>query len=439
MCIYLYYVFFLYLIGNVNTMSLYGPALTRYNPCGLGIIYFDNVKGFDWRAVVDFGLYNNLEKVEMEVYFEKEIKINKASQNTTFVVVRNNWHHIIIRPIGPLQERFTFDLNIRNSSGNDVPVVTKFSINKVILCNDEIKARQKIGSYDITNKYNGGKRYAHVCGRRSLENTELTSVRTEAKAGDWPWHVAILIRQPKSVIGVYNCGGTIISRRAVLTAGHCLFMNGSLVEANNIVVIAGVNNHKDLTQVGRQERLVQKIILHPSYTYTYSTSDLAILKVFTWTFTDYVQPLCIWGPVYEKTKLFGKEAIMVGFGATEKNVQSDILRAANTIVQNDTTCINFDADVYRPLLNEFTFCTGYGPKSAVNPRNGDSGGGLIVRAIQTDHKVTWYLRGVLSKCGISPGHSECDPTYYMVYTDVGPHYGWIYHHSGLHYLMNVVE
>lgn len=60
-------------------MSLYGPALTRYNPCGLGIIYFDNVKGFDWRAVVDFGLYNNLEKVEMEVYFEKEIKINKVS------------------------------------------------------------------------------------------------------------------------------------------------------------------------------------------------------------------------------------------------------------------------------------------------------------------------------------------------------------------------
>ncbi|KOB77798.1 Serine proteinase [Operophtera brumata] len=53
--------------------------------------------------------------------------------------------------------------------------------------------------------------------------------------------------------------------------------------------------------------------------------------------------------------------------------------------------------------------------------------------MQPDHRISWFLRGVLSKCGVSPGHVGCDPSYYVIYTDVGPHYGWISHHSGLQF------
>jgi hypothetical protein len=73
-----------------------------------------------------------------------------------------------------------------------------------------------------------------------------------------------------------------------------------------------------------------------------------------------------------------------------------------------------------------------------NPRNGDSGGGLVFPVMQTDHKVSWFLRGVLSKCGVAPGETACDPSYYVVYADVGPNYGWIYHNSDLKFRTNIV-
>lgn len=73
----------------------------------------------------------------------------------------------------------------------------------------------------------------------------------------------------------------------------------------------------------------------------------------------------------------------------------------------------------------------------INPRNGDSGGGLVIPTLQPDHIVSWFLRGILSKCGILPGAKFCDPKLYVVYTDVAPHYGWIYHHAGLRYINNI--
>lgn len=54
---------------------------------------------------------------------------------------------------------------------------------------------------------------------------------------------------------------------------------------------------------------------------------------------------------------------VVGFGSTEDNKPSDVLRSAFTMVQNDTTCIDYSPKLYRSLLNEFTFCAGFGPTS----------------------------------------------------------------------------
>lgn len=76
--------------------------------------------------------------------------------------------------------------------------------------------------------------------------------------------------------------------------------------------------------------------------------------------------------------------------------------------------------------------------SAANPLNGDSGGGLVFSTMQPDHKISWFLRGVLSKCFGPPGATVCDARYYVVYTDVGPYYGWIYYHADLDFSDNVM-
>lgn len=66
--------------------------------------------------------------------------------------------------------------------------------------------------------------------------------------------------------------------------------------------------------------------------------------------------------------------------------------------------------------------------AGVNPRNGDSGGGGLILPIQEkDHRIRFYLKGVLSRCGMPGGAISCEPKFFVVYTDVGPHYAWIVH------------
>lgn len=77
------------------------------------------------------------------------------------------------------------------------------------------QASQTVDSLNVTKQTDVNTK--HVCGRRSLDHTELVSIRTEAKAGDWPWHVAILTKKPDSNETSYYCGGNIISTTAVLT------------------------------------------------------------------------------------------------------------------------------------------------------------------------------------------------------------------------------
>lgn len=50
------------------------------------------------------------------------------------------------------------------------------------------------------------------------------------------------------------------------------------------------------------------MVVHPSYNDIDATADLAVIKISTLKFTEFVQPICIWGPVYDKSNLFGLEA-----------------------------------------------------------------------------------------------------------------------------------
>ncbi|XP_075971818.1 prostasin-like [Anticarsia gemmatalis] len=425
------------MLWEVNSMALKGPALTRYDPCGLGLLHFDRISENNWRGVLHFGLYANLVEAVIEMEFKEETIISAHQTPYNITAKRTSQKDLIIHVMAPIPNTYTFFVTLKhfNANESDVPVVNQLMMNKVALCNEQIKAAQTITSLNVSEKYAG--RHAHICGRRSIDHEELVSVRTEAKPGDWPWHVAIFVRDANNVLK-YECGGNIVSSTAIVTAGHCVYKNGFKIGANRLVIVAGSSSHKDINHVGRQVLNAQEVILHPAFNINFSTADLAVIRVNTLRFTEYVQPICVWGPVYDKTKLFGSEATVVGFGSTEFNKQSDVLRSTYIMVQNDTTCVSFSPKVYGYLLNEFTFCAGYGPTSSINPRNGDSGGGLVVPAMQYDHKISWFLRGVLSKCGVSAGHKDCDPRYYVVYTDVGPHYSWIYHHAGLEFRSNVV-
>lgn len=76
------------------------------------------------------------------------------------------------------------------------------------------QASQKVESLNVTDD---SKVYKHICGRRAFGHAELTTVRTEAKAGDWPWHVAVFNKDATLTVSWYHCGGNIMSRTAIIT------------------------------------------------------------------------------------------------------------------------------------------------------------------------------------------------------------------------------
>lgn len=49
----------------------------------------------------------------------------------------------------------------------------------------------------------------------------------------------------------------------MLAAGHCVIKDGIRVTADRITVVAGINNHKDVWQIGRQTLPVSKDNIEP--------------------------------------------------------------------------------------------------------------------------------------------------------------------------------
>ncbi|PZC86611.1 hypothetical protein B5X24_HaOG206172 [Helicoverpa armigera] len=409
-------------VWGVNCVSLSKneTVLTSYHPCDLAFIHFERINASKWIGHLNFGLYPNLKEAFLKVYFEKEVIITPIFNNLS-ISLKSNKKTLELHSKPPIPKLYTFNVFISSKNASNVPQVHNLTLNNEILCSS-MKRDQSLQSLNATKKINDSGS-AYSCGRRSIKHAEIVSLRTEAKAGDWPWHVAVFVKLNGTVF--YQCGGSVVSTNAVLTAAHCIAPG---IPPKDYLVVAGISkvNKTGNEYYTMQNLTVQNIIVHKKYRPMSSTADLAILKVNTIQFTDYVRPVCIWASSTNKTELFGQEATIVGFGKNERNVPNSDLRAIKITVQRDATCSRLSE-----FLNNYTFCAGNGPNTITNVSSGDSGGGLVMRTSQPDHGITWFIRGVLSKCGKLSTLNMCDLKEYVIFTDVAAHYDWIYQNSGL--------
>jgi hypothetical protein len=115
-----------------------------------------------------------------------------------------------------------------------------------------------------------------------------------AQEGDWGWQVALLYS------GRLSCGGTLINRKWVLTASHCVYgyvlsltffvkKSPSLTffvlaydyrNRNPLVysILVGSADRANLAS-SAQRRNVAKVILHPQYNPSIIKNDVALLKL----------------------------------------------------------------------------------------------------------------------------------------------------------------
>lgn len=240
---------------------------------------------------------------------------------------------------------------------------------------------------------------------------------TEAQPGEWPWQVALVWANADAVYGQY-CGGSLINKEWVLTAGHCVTDQvWREFSPDKIEVIVG--RHALSSNEGQRLGVVE-LMAHPNYNPTTTDFDVGLLHLKTPVMlSDKVQPIELAGLSDESLFKVGVMATVTGWGSQSGQTHSypDGLYQVSVPMVSNEIC----NQSYNGAITEAMLCAGFagGGKDACQ---GDSGGPLVVPNAQKNGYVQVGIVSWGEGCALSG--------YYGVYTAVPRFKNWIENQIG---------
>ncbi|XP_076656578.1 plasma kallikrein [Halictus rubicundus] len=229
----------------------------------------------------------------------------------------------------------------------------------------------------------------------------------DAGFGSFPWQAYIRI-------GSSRCGGTLVNRFHVVTAGHCV----AKASARQVQVTLG-----DYVVNSASETLpaytfgVREIRVHPYFKFTPQADrfDVAVLRLDRPVhYMPHIAPICL----PEKNEDFlGQYGWAAGWGALQagSRLRPKTLQAVDVPVIDNRVCERWHrSNGINVVIYDEMMCAGYrgGGKDSCQ---GDSGGPLML-----EKTGRWYLIGI-----VSAGYSCAQPGQPGIYHRVAKTVDWI--------------
>ncbi|KRF82395.1 serine protease gd isoform X1 [Drosophila virilis] len=293
--------------------------------------------------------------------------------------------------------------------------------------------------------------YTFVDGQNATTGNSMPSITR----GAWPWLAAIYVNNLTSLN--FQCGGTLISARVVISSAHCFQMFNQRYTANEVLVFLGRHNLKNWNEDGSLAAPVDGIYIHSDYNKQLSNYDADIAVIILKDevrFNTFIQPVCLWTGSSKTEYIVGENGIVIGWSFDRTNLtkfskdssstfapgNGAASHASNSIptvvrapIVSNEVCFKANAH-FRSLSSNRTFCAGFlvdihrdGGRAGASIYTGISGAGLMILK-----NNRWMLRGTVSAAlpaeprgSLRNDSVLCCTSQYVIYADVAKFIDWI--------------